>query len=90
MARPPGSPRWRRNADYRLTSEAEVKCLVLEALRRFGRLDVLVVNAGVSDLYKNLLDTAFSEWGLMVVRILGTHATAAHRAAPILLARRHL
>src|SRR5215510_7667408 len=40
-----------------VASEAEVERLVAETARRFGRLDVMVANAGVSDPYKNLLDT---------------------------------
>src|SRR5574341_1099709 len=56
-----------------VASEADVVRLVRETVRRFGRLDVMVANAGVSDPYKNLLDTPVSEWDRMIaVHLRGT------------------
>jgi NAD(P)-dependent dehydrogenase (short-subunit alcohol dehydrogenase family) len=56
-----------------VASEADVERLVRETVRRFGRLDVMVANAGVADAYKNLLDTSASEWDRMIaVHLRGT------------------
>ena len=56
-----------------VASEADVTHLVQETVRRFGRLDVMVANAGVADPYKNLLDTSVSEWDRMIaVHLRGT------------------
>lgn len=56
-----------------VTSETDVVRLVQETVRRFGRLDVMVANAGVSDPYKNLLDTTVAEWDRMVaIHMRGT------------------
>src|SRR5439155_11086399 len=56
-----------------VTSEADVKRLVQETLRRFRRLDVMVANAGVADPYKNLLDTSVAEWDRMIgIHMRGT------------------
>jgi len=56
-----------------VASEADVARLVLETVRRFGRLDVMVANAGIADPYKNLLDTSVSEWDrMMAVHLRGT------------------
>jgi NAD(P)-dependent dehydrogenase (short-subunit alcohol dehydrogenase family) len=56
-----------------VASEADVERLVLETVRRFARLDVMVANAGIADPYKNLLDTSASEWDRMIaVHLRGT------------------
>jgi NAD(P)-dependent dehydrogenase (short-subunit alcohol dehydrogenase family) len=53
--------------------EADVVRLVQETVKRFGRLDVMVANAGVSDPYKNLADTSVAEWDRMVaIHMRGT------------------
>jgi len=56
-----------------VASEADVERLVKESVRRFGRLDVMVANAGVADPYKNLLDVTVTEWDRMIsVHLRGT------------------
>jgi NAD(P)-dependent dehydrogenase (short-subunit alcohol dehydrogenase family) len=56
-----------------VASETDVDRLVTETVRRFGRLDVMVANAGVSDPYKNLLDTSVAEWDRMIaIHLRGT------------------
>jgi NAD(P)-dependent dehydrogenase (short-subunit alcohol dehydrogenase family) len=53
--------------------EADVVHLVTRTLERFGRLDVMVANAGVADPYKSLLDTSVAEWDRMLaVHLRGT------------------
>ena len=53
--------------------EEDVVRLVRETVKRFGRLDVMVANAGVADPYKNLLDTSVAEWDRMIaVHLRGT------------------
>jgi NAD(P)-dependent dehydrogenase (short-subunit alcohol dehydrogenase family) len=72
-----------------VASEADVERLVQETVRRFGRLDVMVANAGVSDPYKNLVDMPVAEWDRMIaVHLRGTFlcgraAARAMRAARI-------
>ncbi len=56
-----------------VATEKDVLRLTQETVRRFGRLDVMVANAGVADPYKNLLDTTVSEWDRMIaVHLRGT------------------
>ena len=53
--------------------EEDVVRLVRETVRRFGSLDVMVANAGVSDPYKNLLEMPVAEWDRMIaVHMRGT------------------
>src|SRR5882672_543303 len=56
-----------------VASEADVQRLVLDTVRRLGRLDVMVANAGIADPYKSLLDTSAAEWDRMIaVHLRGT------------------
>src|SRR5262245_48322475 len=56
-----------------VASEEEVVRLVRGATRRFGRLDVMVANAGVSDPYKNLIEMPVAEWDRMIaIHLRGT------------------
>jgi NAD(P)-dependent dehydrogenase (short-subunit alcohol dehydrogenase family) len=56
-----------------VASETDVERLVQETVRRFGRLDVMVANAGVADPYRNLIDTSVVEWDRMIaVHLRGT------------------
>jgi len=53
--------------------EEDVVRLVRETVRRFGRLDVMVANAGVADPYKNLLEMPVGEWDRMIaIHMRGT------------------
>ena len=53
--------------------EEDVVRLVRETVRRHGRLDVMVTNAGVADPYKNLAETTVAEWDRMLaIHMRGT------------------
>jgi NAD(P)-dependent dehydrogenase (short-subunit alcohol dehydrogenase family) len=53
--------------------EADVVRLVSETVERLGRLDVMVANAGISDPYKNLIETSAAEFDAMIaVHLRGT------------------
>jgi NAD(P)-dependent dehydrogenase (short-subunit alcohol dehydrogenase family) len=53
--------------------EEEVARLVRQTLDRFGRLDVLVANAGTGGDYTNLADMAAADWDAMIdVHLRGT------------------
>ena len=67
------------------TEEAQVRTAVAEAVAEFGRLDVVVANAGVM-LLGPILDAPSDEWTRMVhLNVLGLMYTA-HAALPHLLA----
>lgn len=56
-----------------VSKEEDVVRLVGETVRRLGRLDVMVANAGVADPYKNLADTTVAEWDRMIaIHMRGT------------------
>jgi NAD(P)-dependent dehydrogenase (short-subunit alcohol dehydrogenase family) len=56
-----------------VSNEEDVVRLVGETVRRLGRLDVMVANAGVADPYKNLADTTVAEWDRMIaIHMRGT------------------
>jgi len=69
--------------------EADVVRLVEETVRRFGRLDVMVANAGIADPYRNLAETSVEDWDRMIaVHLRGTflcgrEAARAMRAAGV-------
>jgi len=53
--------------------EADVARLVAETQRRFGRLDVMVANAGIASAYVNLADLSVADWDQMIaVHMRGT------------------
>jgi 3-oxoacyl-[acyl-carrier protein] reductase len=56
-----------------VADEAAVVRLVRHTLDRFGRVDVMVANAGIADPYKSILDTTVAEWDRMLaVHLRGT------------------
>jgi NAD(P)-dependent dehydrogenase (short-subunit alcohol dehydrogenase family) len=56
-----------------VAEEADVVRLVRHTLDRFGRLDVMVANAGIADPYKSVLDISVAEWDRMLaVHLRGT------------------
>lgn len=70
-----------------VSSESSVAALITEVRRRFGRLDALINNAGVSE-FKPLADTTADDWN----RVIGINLTGAFlmskQAAPLLRASR--
>src|SRR5467141_3484819 len=72
-----------------VTSEADVKRLVQETVRRFRRLDVMIANAGVADPYKNLVDTTVAEFDRMIaVHLRGTFLCGREAARAMRAAKR--
>ena len=76
-----------------LTNESQVENLVAETLARFGRLDVLVNNAGMTAAGqpaapRALLDTSISEWQKSLMRDLGTAFLVVRSVLPHMLAER--
>ncbi len=59
--------------------EADVLALRDAALARFGRIDVLVNNAGVNPIYKGIEGTTLAEWqGIIDVNLTGTFLCCKH------------
>ena len=55
-----------------VSAEADVVALRDAALARFGRVDVLVCNAGVNPIYKGIETTSLEEWqGIVDVNLTG-------------------
>ena len=53
--------------------EADVKRLVAEAVRRLGRLDVMVTSAGIADPCVNMVDMSVEQWDrMMAIHLRGT------------------
>ncbi|GAC1347089.1 MAG: glucose 1-dehydrogenase [Acetobacteraceae bacterium] len=62
-----------------IAREADVLALRDAALARFGRIDVLVNNAGVNPIYKGIENTALAEWQQIVdVNLTGTFLCCKH------------
>ena len=65
-----------------VSREADVLALRDAALARFGRIDVLVNNAGVNPIYKTIEATSLDEWQHIVgVNLTGTFLCAKHLGA---------
>ena len=59
--------------------EADVLALRDAALARFGRIDVLVCNAGVNPIYKGIETTTLEEWqGIVDVNLTGVFLCCKH------------
>jgi NAD(P)-dependent dehydrogenase (short-subunit alcohol dehydrogenase family) len=69
-----------------VTSQAEVEAAILQTLARFGRLDILVANAGVSDAHPALLhETTDDDWQRVIdINLKGTFLTARAALRPML------
>lgn len=70
-----------------VTREADVERLVKTAMERFGRIDVLINNAGISDR-RAFAEIAFEQWAKVVqVNLIGA-ALCLHRVLPVMLAQK--
>jgi NAD(P)-dependent dehydrogenase (short-subunit alcohol dehydrogenase family) len=69
-----------------VVSKAQVEAAVSQTLTRFGRLDILVANAGVSDAYPALLhETTDDDWQRVIdINLKGTFLTARAALHPML------
>lgn len=65
-------------------NETDVKAMVAAAMETFGRLDIVVANAGIG-LNKHLLETTLEEFeNLVRTNLIGTYLTVRHGAATML------
>lgn len=69
-----------------VTNKAEVEAAIAQTLARFGRLDILVANAGVSDATPTLLhETNDEDWHRVVdINLHGTYLTTRAALRPML------
>lgn len=69
-----------------VTDKASVDAAIAETLARFGRLDILVANAGVSDAHPALLhDTSDEDWQRVIdINLQGTFLTCRAALRPML------
>ncbi len=62
-----------------IANEADVLALRDAALARFGRIDILVCNAGVNPIYKGIEATTLADWQTIVaVNLTGTFLCCKH------------
>ena len=67
-----------------VTSEAQVKAAVQSAVDKFGRLDVLVNNAGIAGVNKATEQRELAEWeAVMAVNTTGVFLCTKHAIAPM-------
>jgi 3-oxoacyl-[acyl-carrier protein] reductase len=83
---------WAATAD--LTDAAQADALVAAALDRFGRIDVLVNNAGMTQTgapatARQFVDTGAADWARSIDRNLTTAVNVTRAVLPGMLARRH-
>jgi NAD(P)-dependent dehydrogenase (short-subunit alcohol dehydrogenase family) len=70
-----------------VSNEADVLALRDAALDRFGRIDVLVCNAGVNPIYKGIEATSLKEWQTIVdVNLTGVFLCCKHLGASMVAA----
>lgn len=60
-----------------VSAEEDVVRLARETQAAFGRIDVLIANAGIGDAYRNVLDMSVADWDRMIaVHLRGTFLCA--------------
>ena len=68
-----------------MTDSASINALVEETVKTYGKLDVVVNNAGIFDKYANILDTDEAQWDLIVgVNLKGIYLMA-KAALPVMI-----
>lgn len=73
-----------RAATCDITDDAGMKALIAEILGHFGRLDIVVANAGINGVWAPIEDLAPEEWDKTIaVNLRGTFLTI-HHAVPAL------
>jgi len=72
-----------------ISREAEVRACIRRTVRRFGRLDALVNNAGIADPHNGPVEKlALKEWNRRIgVNLSGAFLMTKHAAAPLRRAR---
>ncbi len=71
-----------------ITNQRDVDSLVAIALERFGRIDVLINNAG-QNLSGNFLDTPFEDWSRIVETNLMGLAHLTYKVLPVMVRQAH-
>ncbi len=70
-----------------ISQEPEVKSMVEQAMDAFGRLDIVVANAGLG-ITKPLMQTSLEDFEKLIrVNLIGTYLTVRHGAEPMLQQR---
>ena len=78
-----------RVAEVDVTAESQVKTLIDDTVHEFGRLDVLVNNAGIGGQPTTSWDAIYLDtfWAVVAVHVRGVVAAIKH-AAPVMIAQR--
>jgi NADP-dependent 3-hydroxy acid dehydrogenase YdfG len=67
--------------------EEKTAVAAVEAARKFGRLDILIANAGVG-IYKNLVETSAADYDTMMDSNVRSSWLFARHAAPVMIAQK--
>ncbi len=66
-----------------VSNEAEVLTMVEQSVQEFGKLDIVVANAGIG-IAKSFMETTLSDFEQLIrVNLIGTYLTIRHAAAPM-------
>jgi meso-butanediol dehydrogenase/(S,S)-butanediol dehydrogenase/diacetyl reductase len=69
-------------------SEDDIKCTVADTVKQFGRLDIVVNNAGIGYIMKPLLEFGLDEWDIVLdVNLRGPFLFTKHAAAQMVRQR---
>ena len=57
-----------------VVSTVDMEQLIVDTVKRFGRIDVFINNAGISDTYRNITESDPDEWGKVIdTNLKGTY-----------------